>query len=118
MMTRPWLAELARDRMCARLALQIAAVSTGVPVEAMQRTARLSGRACRARWLAMYLAHVGFGWSLERVGYAFGMNRTTAAAACRWAEDGRDRPIVDALLERLERCVRELLEAPPCDLQR
>ncbi|WP_292111477.1 helix-turn-helix domain-containing protein [Brevundimonas sp.] len=116
MMTRPWLAEAQRDRVRARMALQIVAVSTGVAVETMMRGTRLDGRACRARWLAMYLAHVAFGWSLERVGFAFGMNRTTAAAACRWAEDGRDRPILDALLDRLERCVREVLEAPACEL--
>ena len=111
-----WAAEFGRDRMRAGLALQIVAASTGVPVESMTRAVRLEGRACRARWLAMYLAHVAFGWPLERVGHAFGMNRSTAAAACRWAEDERDRPVLDALLERLERCVREVLEAPAYEL--
>ena len=43
---------------------------------------------------------------------AFGLNRATAAAACSWAEDGRDRPAMDDLLDRLERiygkqCIRE-----------
>ena len=64
----------------------------------------------------MYLAQVSYGWPLERVGHAFGLNRATAAAACRWAEDGRDHPSVDALLERLELCVSHLLEAPTCEL--
>jgi len=50
------------------------------------------------------------------VAHAFGLNRATAAAACRWAEDGRDHPTVDALLDRLELCVNQLLEAPACEL--
>ena len=112
-----WAARPGPDRMRAGLALQIVAVSTGVPVEVMARATRLKQRACKARWLAMYLAHVAFGWPTERVGRAFGMNRSTAAAACRWAEDERDRPVLDDLLERLERCVREVLEAPVCELQ-
>mgnify|MGYP006181432021 CR=1 FL=1 len=40
---------------------------------------------CRARWLAMYLSYVTFGWPMDRVAHAFGLNRATAAAACRWA---------------------------------
>jgi chromosomal replication initiation ATPase DnaA len=104
------------DRIKAGLALQLVAASTGVSAETMTSGDRLGLQACRARRLALYLAHVGFGWPLERVGHAFGMNRATAAAACRWAEDGRDRPVVDDLLDRLERCVRDVLEAPACEL--
>jgi len=104
------------DRIKAGLALQLVAASTGVPRERMETRARLEGRACRARWLAMYLAYVTFGWPMDRVGHAFGLNRATAAAACRWAEDGRDRSTFDELLERLERCVKDLLEAPSCEL--
>jgi hypothetical protein len=104
------------DRIKAGLALQLVAASTGVPKERMEARSRLGGRACRARWLAMYLAYVAFGWPMERVAHAFGLNRATAATACRWAEDGRDRPVVDDLLDRLERCVRDVLEAPACEL--
>ena len=104
------------DRIKAGLALQLVAASTGVPKERLETRRRLGGKACRARWLAMYLAYVTFGWPMERVAHAFGLNRATAAAACRWAEDGRDHPSVDALLERLELCVTQLLEAPACDL--
>jgi hypothetical protein len=104
------------DRVKAGLAMHLVAASTGVPKELMELGSRLHGRACRARWLAMYLAYVTFGWPMDRVGHAFGMNRATAAAACRWAEDGRDRPVVDDLLDRLERCVRDVLEAPACEL--
>jgi chromosomal replication initiation ATPase DnaA len=104
------------DRIRAGLAIQLVAASTGVTVERMRERPRLAGQACRARRLAMYLAHVTFGWPLERVGHAFGLNRATAAAACRWVEDERDRPTLDALLDRLEHCVREVLDAPACEL--
>jgi hypothetical protein len=109
-------AEWREDRIKAGLALQLVSVSTGVPRERMDTRSRLEGRACRARWLAMYLAYVTFNWPIDRVAHAFGLNRATAATACRWAEDGRDRPAVDDLLERLERCARAVLEAPACEL--
>ena len=104
------------DRIKAGLALQLVAASTGVPRERMEVQTRLEGKACRARWLAMYLAYVTFNWPMDRVAHAFGLNRATAANACRWAEDGRDRPAVDELLERLEQCARAVLEAPACEL--
>ncbi|WP_296170675.1 helix-turn-helix domain-containing protein [uncultured Brevundimonas sp.] len=104
------------DRIKAGLALQMVAATTGVPVEVMTARARLSGAACKARWLAMYLAHVTYSWTLDHVGHAFGLNRTTAAAACRWAEDERGRPSLDHLMDRLERNLRDVLEAPRCEL--
>lgn len=113
---REWAADRANDRIRANLALQMVSVSTGVPVERMNRSVRLAGPACKARWLAIYLAHVTFGWPIERAGDAFGLNRSTAAAACRWAEDGRDHPVFDELLERLEQSAAALMEAPLCEL--
>jgi chromosomal replication initiation ATPase DnaA len=104
------------DRIKAGLALQMVAATTGVPVEVMTARARLSGAAGKARWLALYLAHVTYNWTLDHVGHAFGMNRTTVAAACRWAEDERDQPRLDALMDRLERNLRDVLEAPRCEL--
>lgn len=104
------------DRLRAGLALQMVAAATGVPVEYMSGGIRRGTQACRARWLAMYLTHVAFGWPIERVGQAFGLNRATAAQACRWAEDERDRPWLDELLNRLERSVRDLVDTPRCEL--
>ncbi|MCS6622888.1 hypothetical protein N0B44_08205 [Roseibacterium beibuensis] len=104
------------DRVRVGLALELVAASTGVPKEKMEERKRLGGAACRARWLAMYLSYVTFGWPMDRVGHAFGLNRATAAAACRWAEDGRDRPAMDDLLDRLERCAKAVMEAPKCEL--
>ncbi len=104
------------DRIRAGLAMQLIALATGVPIEDMAPCVRVGPRACRARRLSMYLAHVGFGWPLERVGHAFGLNRVTAATACRWAEDARDRSDIDGLLDRLERMLRDLCEAPALEL--
>lgn len=104
------------DRIRAGLVIQLVAASTGITAERMRAGARPGRRATRARWLAMYLAYVTFGWPIERVGHAFGLNRTTAAAACRWVEEERDRPTLDALLERLQRLAREVLDAPVCEL--
>ena len=94
------------DRIRAGLALQLVAASTGVPKERMEARTRLGGRACRARWLAMYLAYVIFQWPLERVGAAFGRDRTTAGHACRQIEDLRDDRRFDDMMERLEACLR------------
>ena len=104
------------DRIRAGLAMQLIALPTGVAAETMMSPDRLGLRPTRARWLAMYLAHVGYGWPLERVGHAFGVNRNTVSAGCRWAEDARDDPGIDALLDQLETTVREVCEAPRPDL--
>lgn len=104
-----------RDRIKAGLALQIIAAVTGIPVERM-KGARLKGRECKARWMAMYLAHVTYGWPVERVSLAFGLNRATAAKACRWGEDERDLPLIDILMDLLERFVRDVLDVPAAEL--
>jgi hypothetical protein len=104
------------DRLRAALALQLVAAATGVPADRLKHRVRLHGQACRARWVAMYLSHVTFGWPFERIGLAFDMNRATAAQACRWAEDERDRPWLDDLLNRLERSMRDILDTPRCEL--
>lgn len=103
----------AEDQVKAGLALHMAAVATGVPVDRM-RGVRLVADASRARRLALYLAHVAFGWTLDQVADVFGVNRATAGTACRWAEDRRDRPDDDALMERLEGLMRAAVETGRC----
>lgn len=104
------------DRICADAALSLTALAFRIPVEEMTRRERIRLRACRARWSAMYLAHVSFGWPLERVAHAFGLNRATASTACRWAEDERDRADYDHLMEGLELALKRLLDLPRVDL--
>ncbi len=104
------------DRIRAALVTQMVAAATGVSAERMGARHNRGSLACRARWLAIYLTHIAFGWPLERVSHAFGLNRATASAACRWVEDERDRPALDLWLDRLETCAREICDAPPCEL--
>ncbi len=100
-----------RDRTRTALAIQMIALTFDLPMTAMTGD-RLGIKACRARWMAIYLAHVGYGWTLERVSHAFGVNRTTASAACRWTEDARDDAAIDAALDRLEQTLRMICETP------
>jgi hypothetical protein len=104
------------DRIRADLALALAAATTGVSMRRMAEPGRLKGPESRARRLALYVAHITYGWPLERVGHAFGLNRATAAAACRWTEDARDHRAVDELLESLERTARAVTDLTPLEL--
>ena len=106
------------DRSKAGLAIHLVATATGLSARRIASRDRLRDGHCRARWLAMYLSHIAFGWPLERVGHVFGVNRATAGNACRWVEDERDRPELDGLLDRLEALISALFEAPRCELPR
>ncbi|MFN7129639.1 MAG: chromosomal replication initiator DnaA [Brevundimonas sp.] len=104
------------DRRKAGLAIHLVAVRTGALPERMTARGRLDPLSSRARRMAMYLSHVAFGWTLERVGHVFGVNRATAGTACRWAEDERDAREVDDLLNQLEACISGLY-APRAERQ-
>ena len=90
----------------------IFALSSGVPALDITARDKRGHRAVRARHTCMYLAYVIFQWPLERVGAAFGRDRTTAGHACRLIEDRRDDPAFDAGLEALEACLRVAPGAP------
>lgn len=47
----------------------------------------------------------------------FGVNRSTAGLGCRWAEDARDDPEFDGLLDRLTDLIRNVCEAPVPELR-
>lgn len=66
-----------------------------------------------ARQIAMYLTHVAFGMSLQRVATSFGRDRSTVAYACHLIEDRRDDAKLDDLLDQLEASLRA---APPPNL--
>lgn len=103
------------DRARAALALHVAAALTDQAPEVVAGGGRGS-TACRARWLALYLTHVVHGWTLDRVGHAFGVQRSTAATACRWAEDARDAAGFDAALEQVEALMRAVFDGPALEL--
>jgi chromosomal replication initiation ATPase DnaA len=66
------------------------------------RTGPSPRRNAFAKQVAMYLAHVACGLSMEEVGHLFGRHRTTVAHGCHVVEDGRDDPILDRSLAVLE----------------
>ena len=105
------------DRDRADLTVQVVAMRLGTPMETIRRTGRLSLPALRARRVSLYLAYVALGWSLERVGHAFGLNRQTVATACTRIEEARDDDCLDdplnALLDELTATIRGLCEAAP-----
>ncbi len=73
--------------------------------------AALSGRNrarryARARRLALHLAHVGLGVSLNRASTALARHRAAARRACALTEDARDSVSWDRALDGLERALR------------
>ena len=90
------------DRDGAHLAAGLAGYALGIMPSRILTTGRGSVEVVRARQVAMYLAHVGFGMSLARVADAFGRDRSTVAHGCHLVEDRRDDPQFDAWLETLE----------------
>lgn len=101
------------DRDRADLTLHIVAMRLGTPMETLTRKGRLSLPALRSRRVSLYLAHVALGWTLERVGHAFGINRQTVSTACTRIEDARDEPHLNDLLDELAATILGLCEAPP-----
>jgi chromosomal replication initiation ATPase DnaA len=71
-------------------------------IAAMPRTQRVA----RARQIAIYLAHVGFGLNYTHLGQAFGRDRTTIRHACFRIEDARDEIRFDRALDFLEGALR------------
>ena len=94
----------------AGLAAGLASYALGVPLTEVCAATRRDKRAARARQVAMYLAHVGFGMSLARVAAAFQRDRSTVSHACHLVEDLRESADFDAWIDSLEDAVRA---APP-----
>lgn len=101
------------DRDRADLTMHVVAMRLGTPMEAIRHRGRLSRSAVRVRRVSVYLAHVAFGWPLERVGYAFGVNRQTVGTSCTRIEEAREHRDVNDLLEQLTETLQALCEAPP-----
>jgi hypothetical protein len=93
----PWEVE----RACA-IAQAVAAAALSRPQPKPAGACAPPRAAAFIRQVAMYLAHVGFGLSMARVGRAFKRDRTTVVHACHVIEDRRDDVRFDALLDHLE----------------
>ena len=91
-----------RAAAAARLTEAALAAVARVPLIAMRSRLRGGRRVALARQMAMYLAHVGFGLNLTRVGISFGRDRTTVRHACALIEDRRDDVRLECGLNALE----------------
>jgi chromosomal replication initiation ATPase DnaA len=97
----------------ARLVQQAVAFTFGECIEDITAPTRKTRAAARARQTAMYLAHIAFGMSMDRVAHAFGRDRSTVAYACRVIEDRREDGDFDDRLDRLEEFLRAAPPEPP-----
>jgi chromosomal replication initiation ATPase DnaA len=82
-----------------------AAASLAIPLSEIAGRPR-TPRVARARQIAIYLAHVGFGLNYTHLGEAFGRDRTTIRHACFRIEDERDQIRFDRALDFLESALR------------
>jgi chromosomal replication initiation ATPase DnaA len=89
----------------ARFACDAVAFAFGCDAH-LQGTTRGTSATAFARQAAMYLTHVAFGMSLQRVAIAFARDRSTVSYACRTVEDRRDDAAFDDLLDQLEASLR------------
>lgn len=87
----------------------------GIGANDLGRATRGEARVALARQVAMYLAHVGRGYSFTEVGRQFARDRTTVAHACGVIEDRRDDPVFDRTLELLEQVVHAIAACRPAD---
>ena len=102
--------EKAGDVAAAHLAVSVASYALGVRAEEVAGRVRGSAQIAFARQVAMYLCHVGFELSLQRIAIAFHRDRSTVAYACHAIEDRRDEPRFDRWIAGLEGLVRR---SPP-----
>lgn len=96
----------AEEQSMTALAVQLVSLALGVAPGEIVSHRRLGARVVMARQAAMYLAHVGWGWSLAQVGRAFGRDRATVSEACRHIEEKRSDPGLDRMLDACEQALR------------
>ena len=101
-----------RDRAAARLAADVASYALSVPADDILDLRRGAAAVAFARQVAVYLCHVGFELSLQRIAAAFGRDRSTIAHACHVIEDRREDPQFDLWIGGLEAMLQQ---APPLD---
>ncbi len=87
---QPVTLQAARDRAKAAFVVHLVALATGVPPKEIMQESRARSQAARARWLALYLIHVGFSLPLMRVAAVFGRDRSSVGLAVRRVEDWRE----------------------------
>ena len=90
-----------------RIVTELIAFSNNIKDDILHPT-RGNSKLAFARQIAMYLTHIGFGLSINRVAIAFGRDRSTVTYACSMIEDKRDDTNFDDYLDSLERILNEI----------
>lgn len=79
-----------------------------VPQRGEDRTSERSRKRLKARTIVMSLLVTAMGWTQSRAAMAMGCDRGAGYAAVRRAADLRDQDAgLDALMDRIERCLSE-----------
>jgi chromosomal replication initiation ATPase DnaA len=94
------------DQHLRRILEHTVAPAFAVSRAALWRPTRGSPAEAFARQVAMYLAHVGLGLSLNAVARLFARDRRTVAHACALVEDRRDAAALDRALDLLDGALR------------
>lgn len=83
--------------------IDIAAALFNVSGRDLRHPGRSSHSVARVRQIAMYVAHVTLGLSMNEVGRGFGRDRTTVLHACHLVEDMREDGEFDRIVAMTER---------------
>lgn len=83
--------------------IDIAAALYNVSGRDLRHPGRSSHPVARVRQIAMYVAHVVLGLSMNEVGRGFGRDRTTVLYACHLVEDMREDQEFDRIIAMTER---------------
>lgn len=85
------------------MTLAAVAIEFSVPELCRQaKTTQRQSQLCYARQVAMYLLHTIFELNMTRTAELIGRDRSTVYHACRVLEDGRDDPVLNEKINRLE----------------
>ena len=69
----------------------------------LRKSGRTAAGVGRVRQIAMYVAHVSLGLTMNEIGRGFGRDRTTVLHACHLIEDMRDDIDFDRIVQTAER---------------
>ena len=83
----------------------LVASAVGIRPAMMRGARRGPAKVALARQIAMYLAHTRLRLNYSDAGALFGRDRTTAAHAVRAIEERREEPLLDSMVDCLERSV-------------
>ncbi len=83
--------------------IDIAAALFNVSGRDLRHSGRSSHAIARVRQVAMYVAHVVLGLTMNEVGRGFGRDRTTVLYACHLIEDMREDEDFDRIVATIER---------------